>query len=164
MLEYDWENSVGYWICMTSGAMRRALNSELAAQNITLRQWEVLACIVLEGELAQADVADRLGIEAPTLVGILDRMERDGWIERFGCPEDRRRKRIRTTEKAVAVWTRMADCAHRVRAQAIRGFAPGELELLKSLCERLRNNLALEVGDVSAVEGCSEPTLVNHVS
>jgi DNA-binding MarR family transcriptional regulator len=164
MLDYDWENSVGYWVCMTSVAMRRALNSELAAQNITLRQWEVLACIVLEGELSQADVADRLGIEAPTLVGILDRMERDGWIERFGCPDDRRRKRIRTTEKAVAVWTRMADCAHRVRAQAIRGFSAEELTELRSMCERLRNNLALDIGDVSPIAVCSEPAVAVNVT
>lgn len=142
MLQFDWENSVGYWICMTSAAMRRSLNAELAAQQITLRQWEVLACITLEGDLAQGDVAERLGIEAPTLVGILDRMERDGWLERYGCPEDRRRKRIRATEKAEAVWTRMVECAHRVRAKAIQGFSPDELGQLKQMCERLRVNLA----------------------
>jgi MarR family transcriptional regulator, transcriptional regulator for hemolysin len=160
MLEYDWENSVGYWVCMTSVAMRRALTSELSAQNITLRQWEVLVCIVLEGELSQADVADRLGIEAPTLVGILDRMERDGWIERVGCPDDRRRKRIRTTEKSALVWNRMAECAHRVREKATRGFHPEELQQLKSLCERLRNNLALDAGDVSPVGAVAEPSAV----
>lgn len=145
---------------MTSVAMRRALTSELSAQNITLRQWEVLVCIVLEGELSQADVADRLGIEAPTLVGILDRMERDGWIERVGCPDDRRRKRIRTTEKSALVWNRMAECAHRVREKATRGFHPEELQQLKSLCERLRNNLALDAGDVSPVGAVAEPSAV----
>jgi DNA-binding MarR family transcriptional regulator len=160
MLEYDWENSVGYWVCMTSVAMRRALTSELSAQNITLRQWEVLVCIVLEGELSQADVADRLGIEAPTLVGILDRMERDGWIERVGCPDDRRRKRIRTTEKSALVWNRMAECAHRVREKATRGFHPEELQQLKSLCERLRNNLALDAGDVSPAGAVADPSAV----
>ena len=160
MLEYDWENSVGYWVCMTSVAMRRALTSELSAQNITLRQWEVLVCIVLEGELSQADVADRLGIEAPTLVGILDRMERDGWIERVGCPDDRRRKRIRTTETSALVWNRMAECAHRVREKATRGFHPEELQQLKSLCERLRNNLALDAGDVSPAGAVAEPSAV----
>jgi MarR family transcriptional regulator, transcriptional regulator for hemolysin len=146
VLQFDWENSVGYWICMTSAAMRRALNAELAAQQITLRQWEVLACITLKGDLAQGDVAEQLGIEAPTLVGILDRMERDGWLERYGCPDDRRRKRIRATEKAEAVWNRMAECAHRVRARAIQDFSPEELGLLKQMCERLRENLAQDDG------------------
>ncbi len=111
-----------------------------------------MACITLEGELAQGDVADRLGIEAPTLVGILDRMERDGWLERYGCPDDRRKKRIRATEKAEAVWNRMAECAHRVRAKAVRDFSPDELGQLKTLCERLRINLDAE--EMTASEVC----------
>jgi MarR family transcriptional regulator for hemolysin len=97
MLQYEFEQSLGYWICSTSHAFRRALNAELEKQGITFRQWEVLAWIAFEGELSQVELADRLGIEAPTLVGILDRMERDGWLDRYSCPSDRRRKRIRAT-------------------------------------------------------------------
>ena len=156
MLNYDWENSVGYWICMTSQAMRRSLNAELQSQGITLRQWEVLACITIEGDLSQAELADRLGIEAPTLVGVLDRMERDGWLDRYGCPQDRRKKRIRATEKAELVWTRMAECAHRVRAQAIEGFSSEELLQLKNFCERLRVNLQTEQISSASDSGCLE--------
>ena len=87
-------------------------------------------------------------------------MERDGWIERVGCPDDRRRKRIRTTEKSALVWNRMAECAHRVREKATRGFHPEELQQLKSLCERLRNNLALDAGDVSPAGAVAEPSAV----
>ena len=57
MLQYDWEESPGYWISTTLHALRRALNAELASQGITLRQWEVLACIAMEGELSQAELA-----------------------------------------------------------------------------------------------------------
>lgn len=132
---------MGYWICSTSHAFRRALNAELEKQGITFRQWEVLAWIAFEGELSQVELAERLGIEAPTLVGILDRMERDGWLDRYSCPNDRRRKRIRATEKAESVWARMADCARRVRAVARGGLTQDELDTLKSLCERIRANL-----------------------
>ena len=99
MLQYDWDHSIGYWIVLTANSVRRALNAELAQQGITMRQWEVLASLALGGELSQSELAERLGIEAPTLVGILDRMERDGWLERYACPQDRRRKRIRCTDK-----------------------------------------------------------------
>ncbi|MFN0053577.1 MAG: MarR family winged helix-turn-helix transcriptional regulator [Planctomycetales bacterium] len=141
MLQFDFDESLGYWICSTAQACRRALNTELEKQGITFRQWEVLAWIALEGEMSQVELADRLGIEAPTLVGILDRMERDGWLDRYNCPEDRRRKRIRATEKAGAVWNRMVECAHRVRAQARAGLSQQELDLLKSICGRIRENL-----------------------
>ena len=141
MLQYDFEESVGYWVTMTSHAMRRAIDLELTKENITLRQFEVLAWIAHEGEPSQVELADRLGIEAPTLAGILNRMERDGWLERHGCPEDRRRKRIRATPKAEAVWARMAECCRRVRVQATAGISDEELAQLKRTCERLRANL-----------------------
>jgi MarR family transcriptional regulator for hemolysin len=141
VLQFDFDESLGYWICSTSHALRRSLNAELAKEGITYRQWEVLARIALQGELSQTELADCLGIEAPTLVGILDRMERDGWLDRYCCPNDRRKKRIRATEKAVAVWARMVECAHRVRVQARQGLSQDDLDHLHSICDRIRANL-----------------------
>ncbi len=150
MLHYDFEESVGYWVAMTSHAIRRAIDLELAKENITLRQFEVLAWIAHDGEPSQVELAEKLGVEAPTLAGILNRMERDGWLERFGCPADRRRKRIRVTAKAEAVWARMAECCRRVRAQATEGIPEEDLALLKRTCERLRANLEPTSPDRSA--------------
>lgn len=141
MLQYDFANSPGYWMVITNRAMRRGMEAELASEGITLRQWEVLAWLTLENGMAQSELADRLGIEAPTLAGILDRMERDGWVERQACQHDRRKKRLRATAKADAVWQHMAECAYRMRAKATAGISPDELSQLKSICERIRANL-----------------------
>ncbi|MGH7129953.1 MAG: MarR family winged helix-turn-helix transcriptional regulator [Planctomycetaceae bacterium] len=141
MLHYDFDSSIGYWVCMTSHEMRRALDAELAAEGITLRQWEVLAWIALRGEQPQVELAERLGIEAPTLAGILARMERDGWLERRTCPNDRRKKLLSATPRAEALWSRMVECCRRVRARAVEGISAEELSLFKSLCERIRDNL-----------------------
>jgi len=142
VLQYDFEESVGYWVCSTSHAMRRCLDAELAKENITLRQWEVLAWISRAGEQSQVELADRLGIEAPTLAGILTRMERDGWLERFSCPMDRRRKRIRATEQAEAVWMRMVECCNRVRDRAISDIPSADLAIMRRTCEQIRANLS----------------------
>jgi DNA-binding MarR family transcriptional regulator len=157
MLDYDFEESVGYWVTVTSRAIRRAIDLELAKEDITFRQFEVLAWIALEGEQSQVELAERLGIEAPTLAGILSRMERDGWLERHGCPEDRRRKRIRATPKAEAVWVRMADCCRRVRAKATHGISVEELETFKRICQQLRANVE---PDPSAKGSLDEPVPV----
>lgn len=142
MLQYDFDESVGCWICLTNQSLRRAVASRLADEAITIRQWEVLACIALKGgELSQVELADMLGIEAPTLVGVLARMERDGWLARVSCSEDRRKKLIRPTEKAEAVWERMVTCCHEVRERATQGFTREELQLLKQFTERIRENL-----------------------
>lgn len=141
MLEYDFEESIGCWVALTSHALKRALDAELARENITFRQWEVLAWLAHDGDLSQVELADRLGIEAPTLVGILSRMERDGWLERTPCPIDRRRKRLHPTPRAEAVWNRCVECCRRVRSRATQGMSAEELMRFKVQCERIRRNL-----------------------
>jgi MarR family transcriptional regulator for hemolysin len=145
MLEYDFENSIGYWVCATAHDLARALNEELSSHGITLRQWEVLAMLSFCGEQAQSELADRLKIEAPTLVGVLDRMERDGWIVRTADPHDKRRKIIRATEQVEPVWNKMVECAKRVRGKAVAGLGTGELETLRALLARVRDNIGRDV-------------------
>lgn len=160
MLKYDFEESVGCWITSTSHTMRRALDVELAKENITIRQWEVLAWLSYEGDLSQVELAERLGIEAPTLAGVLSRMERDGWLERYHCDKDRRKKRIRATSKAEAVWVRMVDCCLRVREKAIEGISSEDLACLKRTCEAMRSNLEQVVGMTDCMQAVAmQPSL-----
>lgn len=142
MLEYDFENSVGYWVCQASHALQKAFNEELAPQGVTFRQAQVLGCLALEGRLSQTDLADRMRIEPPTLVGILDRMERDGWIRRGGDKTDRRRKLVEPTPAAKPVWSKIVAAAKRVRTRATTGMTAGQMTQLKKLLEVVRENLA----------------------
>lgn len=141
MLQFDFENSVGTWLGLAYQSLRHALNAELDHQEITFRQWEVLAWLAMCGDLSQGALAEKLNVEAPTLTGILSRMERDGWLERTARPDDKRCKKLHATEKAESVWTNTVECCLRVRARATAGFSDDELKQLKSFCERIRSNL-----------------------
>lgn len=148
MLQYDFEESVGCWIAGTSHALRRALDAELARENITYRQWEVLAWLSFGGQQTQATLSERIGIEAPTLAGVISRMVRDGWLERVQCPSDGRKKFIRPTPQAEAVWERMVKCCHEVREKAIEGIPAEHLAILKATCTRIRENLGWPLEDL----------------
>lgn len=152
VLEYDFEQSIGYWVASTAHALRRALDVELSRESITFRQWEVLAWIAAEGEQSQVELADRLCIEAPTLAGILSRMERDGWLIRYSCPDDRRRKRIKVTEKAEQVWNRAVECCHRVREKSTRNLSKEDLAAFRRVCSTLLTNLG-DSSDAVVVPG-----------
>ena len=141
MLKYDFENSVGYWICTASHAFQKAINDELSPQGITYRQAQVLGCLALEGPLPQGKLADKMRIEPPTLVGVLDRMERDGWICRDADPQDRRRKVIRATASAAPVWNKIVKCAKVVRTRASQGLSAQQLATLKQLLGMVQRNL-----------------------
>ena len=142
MLQYDFDQSIGYWVFSTAHEIYRAMNEELAAHGITYRQWEVLAWLSHGGEQSQTALAECMRIEPPTLVGVLDRMERDGWIERAPVEGDRRKKQIRATPKVAPLWAKMVACAHRVRARAAGDLAPEQLDALRETLATLRSNLA----------------------
>lgn len=142
MLRYDFEESLIYWVCTTAQAMEKAINEELASHNITYRQWQALGWLVFEGELSQCELAERMRVEPPTLAGIVERMERDGWIERVPCPDDRRRKLLRPTGRVEPVWETIAAAARRVRSRAAEGFDEAERRRLMAALEQIRANLS----------------------
>lgn len=144
MLHYEFEQSVGAWVVLTAHAFQRALNEELTRHGITFRQWQVLVWLARDGELTQSELADRMRIEAPTLVGILDRMERDGWIARHSCPSDRRKKLIQPTERVEPVWSKMVQCARKVRRRAVAGLDESQLQQLKTVLSLMQHNLRPE--------------------
>jgi MarR family transcriptional regulator for hemolysin len=148
VMQFDFEESVGYWLTVATQAYHRAVSEEVAPHGITYRQSQVLAWLVIEGELSQAELASKMMVEPPTLVGILDRMERDGWITRNCCATDRRKKLIRATAAAEPVWEKIAACGRRVRARATAQLTAEELrslnEMLGRVLESLETNSTVE--------------------
>jgi MarR family transcriptional regulator for hemolysin len=144
MLEYDFQSSIGYWLCMTGHAYERAMNEQLARQGITYRQAQVLAWLALEGEQSQTELATHMQIEPATLVRVLDRMERDGLVSRAGCAEDRRRNVIKPLPKAKPVWKKITSVAERVRAQVVEGLSARQIATFKEVCRVIQANLQAE--------------------
>ncbi len=142
MLQYDFDQSVGYWLTMATQSIRRVLSQRLVEQEVTLRQWEVLVWLARDPELSQSQLAECMGIEPPTLAGVVNRMERDGWILKTNCEDDRRRCKLHPTAKAEAIWSRSVTLAHEVRAQAIAGISPEDLATMKRVCDMIRDNLS----------------------
>lgn len=141
MLRYDFEESIGYWLTIATQAYHRAIGEALAPHGITYRQSMVLGWLAIAGELSQNELAAKLMIEPPTLVGILDRMERDGWIVRCNCPEDRRKNLIRASDAAVPVWDKIFECALQVRERATQGMTDSQAATLRDLLKRMYDNI-----------------------
>lgn len=141
VLNYDFEQSTGYWLTMTTQAYHRAVTEELVPHGITYRQSMVLGWLALEGELSQTELAAKMMVEPPTLVGIIDRMERDGWISRHNCPSDRRKNLIRANPAAEPVWEKIVECALRIRERATAGLSERQLATLKKLLRKVGQNL-----------------------
>src|SRR5262245_52208276 len=65
----------------------------------TLAQFDVLAQLLREDKgLPAAELSRRLLVTAGNITGLVDRMERLGWVRRAQDPEDRRVARVQLTD------------------------------------------------------------------
>lgn len=137
---YDFEQSIGYWLILAAREYQKAFDVELMPYGLTYRQAQVLGWLAIDGDLTQVELADRMMIEPATLVGVLDRMERDGLIQRTMFPTDRRKNLIQLCKHAGVVWTHVIECARRVRAIATEGLSDRQLaSCFKTLQTIMRN-------------------------
>ncbi|WP_437186155.1 MarR family winged helix-turn-helix transcriptional regulator [Planctomicrobium sp. SH668] len=142
MLDYDWDKSVGHWVCSTSHAIRKLLGTYLSQEKITLRQFEVLQTLSNNPACgSQSELAEHLGIEPHTLAGVLKRMERDGLLERTACNQDRRKNKVQPTPKADELWKRTTAILHGIRSEMSSGLSQEETDSLKAILAKLRVNI-----------------------
>ena len=91
--------------------------------------------------LTQSEMHKRIGIEQPTAVRTLDRMERDGLILREQSLTDRRALFIKLTDKGKRYKENILGCAKELNDFALRGFTDNDRALFNQLINRLNSNL-----------------------
>src|SRR5689334_25036268 len=88
----------GYRVSRISRRLRQAVDAELQVFGLTEATWRPLAYVGrLGGGVRQKELATALGIEGPSLVRLLDSLERRGLIERREDEYDRRARGIYLT-------------------------------------------------------------------
>lgn len=135
--------SLGAAIRFTHRAFAVDLQSHLAAHDIPVGMWYFLRALWEEDGLTQRELSRRVGIMEPTTLQQLRSMEAKGLIERQRSTIDRRKIHVRLTRTGKALKPRLLPYAIEVNAAAVAGFSPSELDLLRCLLARVRQNLAL---------------------
>src|SRR3954451_3384206 len=104
---------------------RNLMNEELRAVGQSQARWGTLYWIAVFGDTVnQTELADRIGVEQPTLGRVLRDLEAEGLIERTSGSADRRAKVIRLTAAAKPVMKQINRIQEAVRAQLLRGIDP----------------------------------------
>ncbi len=89
------EEAFGPLLHGTARAWRLKLDERLKPMGLSQAKWRTLLHLSVASEtLTQAEIAARLGIEEPSLVTLLHRLENEGWVRRRNAPHDRRCKTV----------------------------------------------------------------------
>ncbi|HQU15813.1 MAG: MarR family winged helix-turn-helix transcriptional regulator [Gammaproteobacteria bacterium] len=124
----------------TARAWRNRLNQRLKPLGLSQAKWLVLLKLSHGGDgMVQKELAERIGVEGPTLVGLLDRMTRDGWIVRRDSRADRRSKTVHLTEQANAVTREIEAVAAKLRRELLADIPAEQLQCCQDVLQRIRN-------------------------
>lgn len=145
---YDFESSVDYWLGNATQSYEHALNTELLKHGITRRQSHVLIWLSKKEQLCQSELAELMMIEPPTLVRILDCLEKAKLIERVKIHNDRRKKTIRLLPGAEQIWEKIIECMDDVVAVTLGNFSAEQIPALIAGLRRLHDNVQTETPPV----------------
>jgi MarR family transcriptional regulator, transcriptional regulator for hemolysin len=138
----NFDQSLGFVVHDVARMLRWEFDKRAQAIGLTRSQWSVLAHLRREDGVQQQRLAELLELTPITMTGLLDRLERDGWVERRPDPEDRRAKRIFLTEKVAPVMKKIQALGKELRQSAVEGLSEAEQQKLISLLLRVRTNLS----------------------
>ncbi len=135
--------SLGSTLMRVARCWRREIDRTL--QSHGLSQTTVMPLIVLNraaGPVRQGLIADEIGVEGPSLVRVIDALERDGLISRVCDLSDRRAKMVALTaagkDKAAEIEVILAD----IRNELTADIDPENLATTLDVMQQLLGKLA----------------------
>jgi MarR family transcriptional regulator for hemolysin len=144
MRRYDYQDSIGFIVKSTAKAFESAFDQQLRRKaDITVAQSRVIGTLALVKDgMTQKEIANTIGIEASTIVPIIDKLEEQGIVIRKLDHNDRRNNLIFLTGKSEAKWELIIECALELEKASRQGLLEEELETTKRTLRKIAQNAA----------------------
>jgi MarR family transcriptional regulator, organic hydroperoxide resistance regulator len=135
------DGSVGFHLARTARSMKRALESRLSKYNVTASQYIVLAQLNDEDGLSLSQLGERLYFDNPTITGIVDRMERDGLVERCRAADDRRVINVLLTQHGKKLLSAIENIAGEINESVMDEFTKSDQDKLMRILDSIWNKI-----------------------
>lgn len=135
--------SVGFHCNLTVKAFAARMSKRLKGTGVSRIQFWALVQLVDAGPLSLSELTERLFISKATGVRLIDRMERDGLVNRQSDPNDGRTKQVAMTDKAFNIWDKISLTGRQLLDEAYKGIDPVDIETVKQTLHQIRGNLGM---------------------
>ena len=138
----------GFRVARIARRLRQAVDAELRVLGLTEATWRPLVYVRRLGDgVRQKELATALSIEGPSLVRILDNLERRGLIERRADASDKRARGIHLTRSGRELAKRAAKVGGEIQGRLLAHLPTAELEA----CQRVLASIERELEERSDV-------------
>jgi MarR family transcriptional regulator, organic hydroperoxide resistance regulator len=124
-----------FLIFTAQNKLRTYLNNALVAANVrvTFVQAGILFLLKQSNGRTMSDLSQLIGVDNSTLTGLVDRLEKVGFVARQASPTDRRSLLIQVTPEGIAEGDKAKMIIKRVNEEIKTGFPPEEMEIFKGI-------------------------------
>lgn len=140
------QHRFGVQLMHLSRVWRAELDRRLADKGLSQARWLVLLHLGrFQTAPTQRELAERIGIESPTLARTLDTLESKRLIQRQPCPVDRRVNKVLLTEEAMELVSSIESIAQQLRQEIFTDISADEVQLCQRLHLRMLKNLETSI-------------------
>ena len=115
---------------------------------VTLPRFDVMAALydAPEEGLSMGEVSRRLKVSNGNVTGIVERLKKEGLIQRRTKPDDRRSQLVRLTDSGRTTFEEMAEAHEGWIASMLSGLSEEEVEQLKNLLGKGKRSVSTSHG------------------
>ncbi len=137
-------DSFGFLVNDVARLMRGEMERLVAEAGLALTPGEARALVnaARAGAVRQTVLAERMGVEAMTMCGYVDRLEAQGLVRRSVDPQDRRAKLVHLTDAADEMLVALGEVGAEVHRLASTDLSAQEWSALNALLKRVRETLS----------------------
>lgn len=140
-MPFEIDQHTGILMKKAARLFEQVANQGLDQIGVTYAQTIFLVRLWGKDGQSQIELAKSAGLKQPTVVRVLDRMERDGLIIRERNKNDRRVFNFFLTPKAKKACQKLEGYANAMQVNATAGFSKKEITTLNQLISRVITNL-----------------------
>jgi len=132
---------------MTYQLVNHEIQKTLKKENLTPSQLDILVCLGRTGGLTLGEIGNRLLVSGGNITGVVDRLERSGYVYRDRDKDDRRVVSAKLTPKGAELHKEILPVFKRKLNETMNVLEPEEQRQLNRLLKKLSQPLLTSVSD-----------------
>jgi MarR family transcriptional regulator, transcriptional regulator for hemolysin len=156
-VSFDDDRYIGYLISDVARMMRTVFDRRVRRLGLTRAQWLVLTRLHRRPGASQSELAEMLEVEKATAGRMIDRLERNGWVERRPDAGDRRINRLYLTAEAERMQVSLRAISEQTVDDALASLSERDRVQLTEFMSQVKTRLqAMTESDPVGVEVAAE--------